>query len=74
MKQLLIEIWFCFWGKNYLVNHNTKEIHRIKYKHVNCNIAAMTNKKYVDKEKALTLISQEAYNGCRYCWPDKDNG
>jgi len=74
MRLTLEEWWFKFWGLGYLVNHNRKEIHRLKYKHVNCLTAAMTNKSYVSKSKALKLIDDGPYNGCRYCWKEKDEG
>ena len=73
MKKTFEEWWFKFWGFGYLVNHNKKEIHRLKYKHVNCLTAVMTNKEYVNEAKASELLA-EGYNGCRWCWAEKDKG
>lgn len=70
----LEEKWFVFWGKNYLVNHNKKEIHRLQSKHVNCLPIAKKNKQYVSFIKAITLIRTKGYNGCRWCWKSQDKG
>lgn len=68
------EWWNRFWGKYYVVNHNKKEIHRLWHKHVNCLNIARKNREYVTETQALILIAEKEYNGCRWCWPEKDNG
>ena len=74
-KQLtLVEFWYCFWGKCYVVNHNSKEIHSLYSKHVNCFTWVIKNKQYVTEDTALNLIAEQGYNGCRWCWPDEDLG
>ena len=74
MRLTFIEWWKRLWGKEYVVNHNKKEIHRLWHKHTNCLLAVMTNKEYVNKHEADVLIEKGGYNGCRWCWKEKDNG
>jgi hypothetical protein len=75
MELTFKEKWMKFWGFGYVVNlrKRSKEIHRLSHKHVNCNLHMMTNYKYVTKKKALKLLS-EGYDGCRFCWKNRDNG
>lgn len=70
------EKWYVFWGFGYRVNHARKEIHRLYFKHKNCNHEAMseTTSEYVLKSTALRLIRKFGYNGCRWCWPVADKG
>lgn len=70
------ELWFMFWGFGYRVNHNRKEIHRISNKKKNCKLDVMSNRtsEYVTKKKALNLIKNSGYNGCRWCWKETDKG
>lgn len=73
MKLTTKEKWMKFWGLKYKVNHKSKEIHRLHNKHVNCNTHRIVNGEFVTEKKAFKLL-KEGYNGCRYCWREKDNG
>ena len=66
------EKWSKFWGFNYRVNLNSKEIHKIDSKHINCLKSDKGNTVYVNEKKALELINGREYNGCRWCWKSKD--
>ena len=70
------EMWLIFFGFGYLVNHHTKEIHRLYFKHHNCQMSTMSkkNSEYVTKSAAKRLIKKYHYNGCRWCWPVQDAG
>ena len=67
------EKWMKFWGFGYKANRISKEIHRLKYRHVSCHTNLMTNYKFVTRRKALKLL-KNGYDGCRYCWKEMDNG
>lgn len=71
-----LEVWYIFWGFGYRVNHRSKEIHRVYFKHKNCKLEFMSanNSEYVTRKKALKLIEKFGYNGCRWCWPVADKG
>ena len=60
----------------YLANKKTKEIHRVKHICRACSIGNMQahNAKYGTKLWALYLIKFRKYNGCRFCWSEKDTG
>lgn len=73
-KLTLKERWKMFWGYKYRVNLNTKEIHRLDNKHINCLKSDKENTVYVTENKAIELINGREYNGCRWCWKEKDNG
>ena len=60
--------------KHYLVNHTSKEIHRLRHPHVNCHTDEITNHEYVNLEKSLAFMGNKEYNGCRFCFPEFDNG
>lgn len=70
------EKWYMFWGLGYLVNHRSKEIHRVYFKHKNCKTEVMTdnNSEFVSHRRAINLIRKHGYNGCRWCWPVADKG
>ena len=70
------ELFLMFFGFGYLVNHNTKEIHHIYDKHVNCKLELISknHSEYVTKRQAARLIKKYNYNGCRWCWPIQDIG
>jgi len=70
----LKEVFLIFFG--YLVNHRSKEIHRINEKHKNCKLHLISdhNSEYVTHRRALKLIKNCGYNGCRWCWEDADKG
>jgi len=63
-------------GFGYVVNHNTKEIHDLSSKKTHCQLHLMSrkNKMYVSLRKALRLVNSDEYNGCYWCWNEKDNG
>jgi len=68
------EKWFKLWGMGYLVNFRPKEIHRLEHKHPNCRTEMIANGAFVTKRKANKLIIENGFNGCRYCWKEKDLG
>ena len=70
------ELWYIFWGLGYLVNHHTKEIHRIGEKHKNCKLETIAkhNSEHITHRHALRLIKKYNYNGCRYCWKVQNKG
>jgi len=65
-------------GYGYIANPKSKEIHRLETKHKNCRVEMMRRKRYITKKKAYELInmnpSSNGWNGCRYCFPEKDLG
>lgn len=63
-----------FIGFRYVANHNSMEIHRLKTEHKNCHIEAMTNAGYCTALWADHLMFFKGYNGCRWCYKEKDNG
>lgn len=71
-----LEVWYIFFGFGYRVNHRSREIHRVYFKHKNCRLESMSakNSEYVTRRKALKLIKKYNYNGCRWCWPVVDKG
>lgn len=60
----------------YLMNMNTREIHRLENHHVSCNLHVMSNKNkwYITEKRALRLLTKGQADGCRWCWPEKNNG
>jgi len=65
-----------FFGFGYLVNHLSKEIHRVSNKHENCHLDIISSKhsEYITRSMAEHLIRNRNYNGCRWCWKSQDNG
>ena len=61
-------------GFKYIANKCTKEIHRIDFLHKNCKIKELRNGGYCTKRWAERLIKRNGYNGCRWCWREKDTG
>ncbi|HAQ19618.1 MAG TPA: hypothetical protein DCR40_10365 [Prolixibacteraceae bacterium] len=72
----LKEFLLIIFGFGYLVNHRSKEIHRVTEKHRNCHLNHISGKtsEHITKRKALKLIKNNGYNGCRWCWPEADAG
>lgn len=70
------EIFRMFFGLGYVVNHRSREIHKISEKHRNCHLdlIADQNREYCCKKHAKHLIKDCGYNGCRWCWNPMDNG
>lgn len=60
-------------GIKYIVNHNSKEIHKIKNITKVCRTYLMTKANYISKKKAEKLLNS-GYNGCCFCYPEKDDG
>jgi hypothetical protein len=73
-KLTLKEKLFKFFGMGYLVNIGTGEIHRLKFKHPNCRTEMIANGIFVTKKTAKKLMKLGRYNGCRFCWKEKDLG
>ena len=72
IKLTFKEQWYKFWGFNYRVNVHTKEIHRLSERHINCLPSVKELTFYVGKKTALKLIEEKNFNGCRWCWEEKD--
>ena len=78
MKLTIIEWIMNFLGYGYVINLRSKEIHRLKTKHSNCRLNQMKRKKYVTKDRAMWLMNfpqlGKGWNGCRYCFSERDLG
>lgn len=76
MKLTFKEKWMKFWGYGYVANlrPSSLEIHRLDKKHTNCRLEMITDKIYVTRKKALKMIRNDGFNGCRWCWKEKDLG
>lgn len=61
-----------FFGYGYRVNLNTKEIHRLSNNHINCLPGENKRTMYVNRRTAIELIAKRGFNGCRWCWKEKD--
>jgi hypothetical protein len=59
-------------GLSYLVNLSTKEIHLLKQVHKNCHVERIRRKVYVPPVVAYILIYWFGYNGCWWCFREKD--
>lgn len=57
----------------FVVNEGSREIHNLKYKHQNCHHDMMKNKNYITKKTALKKL-KGTYDGCKYCWIEKNTG
>ena len=68
LRYLLFEtIGFAF-----VINKTTKEIHRLKLSRPECLLDSMIKRRYATKLYALYLIKYKGYNGCNYCWKEKN--
>jgi hypothetical protein len=57
-------------GFRYVVNRETKEIHRATF----CqHVAKMSHPRLCTGWWARRLLMM-GYDGCRWCWPEKNNG
>ena len=56
-----------FFGFGYVVNENSKEIHRLSRKHKNCLYNMIGKRWYVTKGMAEDLILLNGYDGCKWC-------
>ena len=59
-------------GFNFVINHSTRQIHRLKNKKSDCLIEQMVNKKHGTKLYVLYLLKYKKYDGCRHCYVEKD--
>lgn len=57
-----------FLGWNYVVNHNTKNIHEVKYSSERCNLNQQNaeNCEYIRNRKVKKLLN-EGYGICLHC-------
>ena len=64
------------WWATYLANTKSKEQHRIRRIEVRCSIDNMNEKNaiYCTHLWAWWLRMFCGYNGCRWCFTEKDNG
>lgn len=62
--------------KKYIGNKRSKEIHRRDYLTPQCYVDKMSMYNYFEFGgfRAWLLRIFCGYNGCAYCWPEKDNG
>jgi hypothetical protein len=58
-------------GYKYVVNRRTKEIHRLDYRHANFDIYSIKNYSFVKNDADLDFYYPD-YNGCRFCFPERD--
>jgi hypothetical protein len=66
------EKWSGFLGFSYRVNLNTKEVHRLESKHINCLKSDRKNTMYVTEKTANMFVDKREFNGCKWCWRSKD--
>lgn len=59
-------------GFGYIVNHGTKEIHRVDRITPACGLHYLRNYGYGTRLYALMLIKWFGYNGCCHCFSEKD--
>jgi hypothetical protein len=71
MKLNFWEKFNKFFGFGYLVNLGNNEIHKLESKHANCHTNLISNKQYVTKKEALFMLKGK-YDGCRFCWKEKN--
>ena len=76
MKLTFWEFIVDLFGFGYVVNHRSREIHKLSEKTSNCklDLVAKHNREYVSRSRALVLIAKMGYNGCRWCWSARDQG
>lgn len=75
MKMTLVEKFMYWLEYRYVYNSNTNEVHRLKHKHTNCKLEAMSwkNKEYLTEYGADIRFAQGA-DGCRWCYSQKNTG
>jgi len=76
MKLTFWEFLMDLFGYGYVVNHRSREIHKLSDKSSNCKLELIAdhNREYISKSRALKLINKMGYNGCRWCWDEQDKG
>ena len=58
-------------GAGYIANKGSKELHKVDEVSSKCRIEMITNGRYVWNHKRWL---KKGYNGCKHCFPEKDNG
>jgi hypothetical protein len=61
-------------GFNYIANHRTKEIHRVSRLHTNCKIYVLRNAGYCTWVWVQVLMRVFGYDGCRWCYGERNSG
>lgn len=59
-------------GFGYIINHGTREIHKLENVVPRCNIYIMKNYGYGTKLYTKILIKYFGYDGCSYCYKEKN--
>ncbi|WP_019914314.1 hypothetical protein [Paenibacillus sp. HW567] len=57
----------------YIVNTNTKEIHKTAKVEPRCRIEEIKPYHRIDTNNAQPYFAQ-GYNGCKWCYPEKNTG
>lgn len=68
-------IWFIMnilFGRRFLANVRSKEIHDMVESHRNCFLFDIVDYKLVSRRKAMKMMKNEGYNGCRWCMMEYD--
>lgn len=60
-------------GYRYIVNHRSKEIHRVSTITRQCRISMLVRSEYCRKSKMRQYLAM-GYNGCSKCFEEEDNG
>ena len=60
-------------GKKYRVNLKSKEIHKLKNEKHNCFLGIITDYKDI-YQKDVDGYLNTGFNGCKWCYHEKDNG
>lgn len=60
----------------YVINHNTKEIHRYAYRTANCQIPEITSshRENTDSDGRVAQLIRNGYNGCYWCYRSQHTG
>lgn len=60
----------------YIINHNTKEIHRSTYVTLNCRINEMhpSHREDTNDDWRVAQLIRSGYNGCYWCYRSQDTG
>lgn len=60
----------------YIINHNTKEIHRTAYTVPNCRINEILreHREDTDYDWKVAQLIKSGYNGCYWCYRSQDTG
>lgn len=62
-----------FFGLKFVYNKTSKQIHRIEKLTPNCFFESIVDGKYCTEKRAIKLIKENSYDGCRYCWNEMNN-